>query len=136
MLWNPPAALGSTALLAWVGVALFAFFSSFALYAIPHAALGAELSPDSHQRTRLFGAKQISFTFGMLVAFGAIQMAMNATTPRTAAGGMALPGALAAAVLLAITPLAIASRPPGATAASACRPGCATSWATAPRAFS
>jgi GPH family glycoside/pentoside/hexuronide:cation symporter len=107
MLWNPPAMDSSWLLLAWVGVGLFAFFSSFALYAIPHAALGAEMSPDSHQRTRLFGAKQISFTFGMLCAFGAIDMAMNADTPRTAAGGMAVPGALIAAALLAVTPLLI-----------------------------
>jgi Na+/melibiose symporter-like transporter len=107
MLWNPPVAWSPPALLVWVGVALFAFFSSFALYAIPHQALGAEMSADSHQRTRLFGAKQISFTFGMLLAFAAIQAAMNAAAPRTATGGLAVPGALVAALLLAITPLTI-----------------------------
>lgn len=110
MLWNPPAAWSPTAVLAWVALALFAFFSAFALYAIPHAALGAELSADSHQRTRLFAAKQISFTFGMLLAFGAIQLAMNAAEPRAAAGTMAVPGALIGAALLAITPLAIRER--------------------------
>ena len=107
MLWNPPMGWAPTALLAWVGVGLFAFFSAFALYAIPHAALGAELSTDSHQRTRLFGVKQVSFTFGMLLAFGAIQSAMNADAPRAAAGSLALPGALIAVALLAVTPLTI-----------------------------
>ncbi|MBX3028197.1 MFS transporter [bacterium] len=110
MLWNPPAAWPPGALLAWVALALFMFFTAFALYAIPHAALGAELSADSHQRTRLFGAKQISFTFGMLLAFGAIQLAMNAPEPRAAAGAMAVPGALVGAGVLAITPLAIRER--------------------------
>jgi GPH family glycoside/pentoside/hexuronide:cation symporter len=105
MLWNPPLALAAGPQLAWVGVALLAFFSAYAFYAIPHAALGAELSSDSHQRTRLFAAKQISFTLGMLLAFGAIQMAMNAPDPRAAAGAMAVPGTLAAVALLAVTPL-------------------------------
>lgn len=107
MLWNPPLALSTWTLSLWVAVALLAFFSAYAAYAIPHAALGAELSADSHQRTRLFASKQISFTLGMLLAFGAIQAAMNAPDPRAAAGAMALPGALAAVALLAVTPLAI-----------------------------
>ncbi|MDX2166712.1 MAG: MFS transporter [Deltaproteobacteria bacterium] len=106
MLWTPPH-LGTAAMIAWAAVSLFVFFTAFALYAVPHAALGAELSPDSHQRTRLFGARQMSFTLGMLLAFGAIQVAMNAAEPRAATAMLALPGALAAIALLAVTPLAI-----------------------------
>jgi len=123
MLWRPPHALGQVGLFIWVGVALFIFFSAFALYAIPHAALGAEMSPDSHERTRLFGGKQISFTLGILVAFAAIQAAMNAEVPRTAAGNMALPSALGAIVLLAITPLVIADLKGGASGGQGLRGG-------------
>jgi glycoside/pentoside/hexuronide:cation symporter, GPH family len=47
MLWTPPGGLGTAPLIAWAAVALFIFFSAFAMYAIPHAALGAEMSPDS-----------------------------------------------------------------------------------------
>jgi GPH family glycoside/pentoside/hexuronide:cation symporter len=43
----------------------------------------------------------------MLVAVAAIQAAMNAAAPRAATAGMVLPAALAAAALLAITPLAL-----------------------------
>ncbi|MFN8641108.1 MAG: MFS transporter [Candidatus Binatia bacterium] len=111
MLWNPPAALPTSLLSLWAGVALLGFFSAYALYAVPHAALGAELSPDSHQRTRLFGAKQISFTLGMLLAFAAIHVAMNAPDPRAAAGRMAVPSAVLAAALLAVTPWAIREPP-------------------------
>lgn len=107
MLWNPPAALGTRALIAWAALGLFVFHSAFALYTIPHIALGAELSNDSHQRTRLFGVRQISFTLGMLVAFAAIQVAMNAAAPREATARMAIPAALGAAMLLAITPLTV-----------------------------
>lgn len=107
MLWNPPATFAETGLVVWSALALFVFQTAFALYTIPHAALGAELSTDSHERTRLFGAKQISFTIGVLLAFGGIQMAMNATDPRTAAGWMAVPASLVVIAGLAITPVLI-----------------------------
>jgi GPH family glycoside/pentoside/hexuronide:cation symporter len=110
MLWSPPQGLSTAALIGWSAVALFIFFGAFALYTIPHAALGAELSPDSHERTRLFGARQVSFTAGMLLAFGAIQMAMNAEAPRLATARMAVPAALAAVVLLALTPIFLRER--------------------------
>src|SRR5262245_30136761 len=62
MLWRPPEALSGGALTIWLVIAMLAFHTAFALYTIPHIALGAELSPDSHERTRLFGARQMSFT--------------------------------------------------------------------------
>ncbi|MET0390219.1 MAG: MFS transporter, partial [Polyangiales bacterium] len=43
--------------LAYILVALTLFFTSVTLFEIPHAALGAEMTSDSHQRTRLFSAK-------------------------------------------------------------------------------
>jgi GPH family glycoside/pentoside/hexuronide:cation symporter len=107
LLWNPPEALSPGATIVWVGVALFAFFTGIAAYAIPHAALGAEVSSDSHQRTRLFGVKQVSFTLGLLLAFVAIQQAMNAATPRQTTAALALPAALLAIGFLAITPLTV-----------------------------
>ncbi len=107
MLWTPPAALGTAAHIAWAAVALFIFYSAFATYAIPHAALGAEMSADSHQRTRLFGARQMSFTAGMLLSFGAIQVAMNSDSARATTALLALPSALVAIAVLAITPLLI-----------------------------
>jgi GPH family glycoside/pentoside/hexuronide:cation symporter len=110
MLWNPPLAWTGTPLIAWAAAGLFVFFSAFALYAIPHAALGAELSPDSHQRTRLFGVRQAGFTVGMLLAFAAIQAAMNATAPRSTTARMVIPTGLAAVAVLAITPLALRER--------------------------
>jgi GPH family glycoside/pentoside/hexuronide:cation symporter len=107
MLWLSPHALGPGALTVWVGVALLVFFTAFDLYTLPHLALGAELSTDSHQRTRLFAARQMSFTAGMLLAFGAIQIAMNAEDARLAARELALPAAGLAALVLLVTPLAL-----------------------------
>ena len=107
MLWRAPEALGPGALVAWAGAALFVFYGAFALYTIPHAALGAELSRDSDERTRLFAGRQMAFTVGILIAFAGIQFVMNADDARTAAAGLAIPSVLAAALLLAWTPLAI-----------------------------
>jgi GPH family glycoside/pentoside/hexuronide:cation symporter len=43
--------------LGYILVSLTLFFTSVTLFEIPHGALGAELTTDSHQRTRLFSAK-------------------------------------------------------------------------------
>jgi len=116
LLWVPPLSLGAPALVAWTAVALLLFHTAFALYTIPHAALGAELSADTHERTRLFGARQISFTLGMLLAFGVMQIAMNADDPRSATATIAIPVALAAVLLLLATPLLVREPARGAVA--------------------
>jgi GPH family glycoside/pentoside/hexuronide:cation symporter len=107
MLWTMPRALAGNTQIAWLAVALFVFYTAFDLYTLPHAALGAELSRDPHERTRLFGVRQMSFTIGMLLAFGAIQVAMNAEDPRGIAAKIAIPAALVSVVMLAITPLVL-----------------------------
>jgi Na+/melibiose symporter-like transporter len=107
MLWLVPSTLSGPLLIAWIAVALFVFFTAFDLYTLPHMALGAELSTDSHERTRLFAARQMSFTVGILLAFGGIQIAMNAEDPRLAAAELAIPAALVAAIVLAVTPWAL-----------------------------
>ena len=107
MLWTAPRSLDGNAQIAWIAVALFIFYTAFDLYTLPHAALGAELSRDPHERTRLFGVRQMSFTIGMLAAFGAIQVAMNAEDPRAMAAELAIPAALIAVAMLAITPLVL-----------------------------
>jgi GPH family glycoside/pentoside/hexuronide:cation symporter len=107
LLWSPPASLSQALTLVWVGVMLFGFFTGFALYAVPHAALGAEMSSDSHERTRLFAVRQVGFTVGILLAFVGMQQAMNAAAPRQATAAMALPAVLIAAALLAVTPLVV-----------------------------
>jgi GPH family glycoside/pentoside/hexuronide:cation symporter len=43
--------------LGYILVTLTVFFTSVTIFEIPHSALGAEMTTDSHQRTRLFSAK-------------------------------------------------------------------------------
>ncbi len=120
MLWDPPEAFGSPPSPLWIGAGLFIFYTAFTLYMVPHLALGAELSSDSHQRTRVFGSRQIGFTLGMFAAFGAIQVATNAADVRATTAQLAFTTALAAIAVLAITPLVI--RDPAARG----RPGAAS----------
>ena len=49
----------------------------------------------------------MSFTVGILLAFGGIQVAMNAEDPRLAAAELAIPAAFVAALVLAVPPLAL-----------------------------
>jgi GPH family glycoside/pentoside/hexuronide:cation symporter len=53
--------------LGYILFGVLAFFTSCAIFEIPHGALGLEMSPDPHERTRLFSAKSF---LGNLFAMG------------------------------------------------------------------
>jgi GPH family glycoside/pentoside/hexuronide:cation symporter len=109
MLWMSPAALPAGWLTAWVALALFAFYSAFTAYVIPHFALGAELSDDYHDRSRVYATRAASFTLGMLPAFAAMQLVNNAEDPRAAAAAVALGGAVVGTLIL-LAPLRVPER--------------------------
>lgn len=69
MLWSPPADLSETQLLVWVVVSVLGFYTAFTIYVIPQMALGLELSPSPHERSRVFAGRQVTLTLGMLGAF-------------------------------------------------------------------
>ena len=52
----------------WMMIAILSFYSAITLFNVPHMALGAELSEDYHERTRLFGVRHIGFTFGSILS--------------------------------------------------------------------
>ena len=110
MVWSPPALTGA-ALTAWVTIALLAYYTAFTAYGVPHQSLGAELSQDHHERSRIFGVHNASFTLGMMCAFGGMQYVMNAPDPRAAASWLALPAVGVVALVLLIPPLLIRERP-------------------------
>ena len=109
-IWNPPQ-LGSGATTAWVCASVVLFYVCFTGYNVPHFALGAELSPSPHGRTRLYGARQGVETVGMLLAFGVMQVVSEAESPRATALGVTALIALAAGLLLLGTPLLLRERP-------------------------
>ena len=53
LLFNPPAGLSQAALFGWAVASMVAVRAVLALFAIPHTALGAELSTDYAERTQI-----------------------------------------------------------------------------------
>lgn len=74
VLWAPPAELSGGLLILWFGVAYLLFFTAFTALGVPHAALGAELSLDYRERTRVFAWRRIMFGLGAIVAMGALSL--------------------------------------------------------------
>jgi GPH family glycoside/pentoside/hexuronide:cation symporter len=68
--WSPPAALTGNALALWIAAAVFAFYTAFTLFEVPHMALGAELTQHRRDRVRVFGVRQFASTLGLFAAFG------------------------------------------------------------------
>jgi len=72
MLWAPPAVLVGRALVLWTAGALFVFYTAIAMLETAHAALGAELTDDYHERTRVFGLRRAVFGVGTLASVAAL----------------------------------------------------------------
>jgi GPH family glycoside/pentoside/hexuronide:cation symporter len=111
MLWRPPESFAAGTTIAWCGLALFAFYTAFTLYVIPHQSLGAELSLDYHERSRVFGTRHVAFVTGMMLAFGAMHVLRTAESPRSATGLLAVASVLVAAALALVPVLLLRERP-------------------------
>jgi len=90
-MWSPPRALAGAALTGWIAVSVFAFYTAYTLFEVPHMALGAELTHDARSRIRVFGARQILRTLGLLGA-GALGAGLleSPADPRATAFWLAL----------------------------------------------
>ena len=55
MIWAPPADFSGALLVGWMVLALLVYETASTAFLIPHGALGMELTPGYHERTRLFG---------------------------------------------------------------------------------
>ena len=98
--WSPPAALAPARLSLWMGAAMLVYFTSLTLCRMPHEALGAELSRDYHERSRVFGVKRAAFGIGALLVFAALSALADAADPRALALGLAGGAGLGCAALL------------------------------------
>jgi sugar (glycoside-pentoside-hexuronide) transporter len=82
MMWAPPESLSSGALLAWMAVAIIGFYALMTLVNVPHQSWGAELSPDYHERTRVFGARLLLLNLGAFTAVGCLIVIIGADDVR------------------------------------------------------
>jgi Na+/melibiose symporter-like transporter len=108
LLFHPPAGLSSLALFGWATALLVAVRALLATFAIPHSALGAELSTDYDERTRIAGDRTVMAWLGGILlpafAYTAIFTAGGASgDPRLAADNYLPYALLSAGVILAST---------------------------------
>ncbi|MDH5737357.1 MAG: MFS transporter [Gammaproteobacteria bacterium] len=67
-LFSPPEGLGEMGLFIWLTLFAVLTRGAMTLYHVPHLALGAEMTEDFHERTRIVAYRQFFGTFGSLAA--------------------------------------------------------------------
>ncbi len=78
MLFSPPTEMGTFGLTIWMAVGVIGFYSAITLFNVPHMSLGAELTTNYHERSRLFGLRHAAFTLGSILALASMQIFINA----------------------------------------------------------
>ena len=73
-IWSPPLALGKAQLVVWMAVALLFYETASTAFWVPHGAAGMELTPNHHERTRLWGWRHVIGVAGMLLGLGSLQI--------------------------------------------------------------
>jgi GPH family glycoside/pentoside/hexuronide:cation symporter len=71
-LWSPPVDVSPTMVVVWVAAFLWLFYTTQTCFSIPHISLGAELSADPHERTRVSGARVAADIFGIVPAIAVL----------------------------------------------------------------
>jgi GPH family glycoside/pentoside/hexuronide:cation symporter len=78
MAWSPPASLEGTQLVLWMAVAVFGFYSAMTIFIVPHLSLGAELTPDYHDRSRIYGVRHVVWSVGSVLALVGMTLLLRA----------------------------------------------------------
>ena len=77
MVFAPPVSLSPDELVIWMAVAIVGFYSAMTLFLVPHLSLGAELSDNYHERSRMFGARHAAYIIGSIVSLASLQLLIN-----------------------------------------------------------
>jgi GPH family glycoside/pentoside/hexuronide:cation symporter len=110
MVWSPPRGLSEAGLVAWLAVAMFGFYAAFTAYSVPHQSLGAELTTNHHDRSRIFGSRHAFWMLSMMLAFGAMEFVDGASDPRAQAVWFTSILAIVAVIVLLVPPLRLPER--------------------------
>ena len=112
MIFAAPTGLTGAPLAAWMAVAVIGFYSVMTVFFVPHLSLGAELSTNYHERSRLFGYRHGFYTLGYIACLFTMQWLIGAEAEgndaaRRGALASSLPAcaAMAALVLFAVAKL-------------------------------
>ena len=77
MVFSPPDTLSEQGLIIWMAVAVIGFYSAMTLFFVPHLSLGAEISDDYHERSRLFGMRHSAYIIGSILSLISLQLLIN-----------------------------------------------------------
>src|SRR5262245_54278157 len=81
------------------------------VFIIPHTALGAELTDNYHDRTRIFGGRHIGWTLGSFAAIGGLFALNSASDVRFTVTALAVGAGIVTAVLVVWTVYRLRERP-------------------------
>ena len=90
MIWYQPVELSVQFSSLWVAVAVLLFCSAMTAFNVPHHSLGAELSPNYHERTKVFGVRHMVWNCGSLLALLAMHQLIVGNNPKKDAFDIAL----------------------------------------------
>ena len=82
-IWSPPSMLSSTMLVVWMATTLLLYETASTAFFVPHGALGVELSPNYHERTRLYGYSHMIGIFGVAAGLLSLYLMNQAEDKRT-----------------------------------------------------
>ena len=116
MIFAPPPALTGGWLAAWMAAAIIGFYSVMTVFFVPHLSLGAELSTNYHERSRLFGYRHGFYTLGYISCLVTMQWLIGAEAEgdqavRRWALVLSLPACAAMAALVLFAVLKLRERP-------------------------
>ena len=116
MLSAPPTDLSNTMLVVWMGVAIIGFFSAQTMFIVPHMSLGAELTDDYHERTKIFAARHAGWIAGYIFALGTMYFLIIAESQsqeavRALSAEQSLYAALFAGMCLLVCVMGLRERP-------------------------
>ena len=90
MIWYQPVELSVEFSSLWIAVAVLLFYSAMTAFNVPHHSLGAELSPNYHERTKVFGVRHMVWNCGSLLALLAMHQLIVGNNPKKDAFDIAL----------------------------------------------
>jgi GPH family glycoside/pentoside/hexuronide:cation symporter len=110
MLWAPPGFVTEATLVLWMGFAYLLYETAATAFYVPHGALGMELTPSYHERTRLFAYRHVIGSVGLGFGLGAVFLVRTAAEPRAMAFMVSLAGGLMVAAMIFYTALRVPER--------------------------
>ena len=90
MIWYQPVELSVEFSSLWIAVAVLLFYSAMTAFNVPHHSLGAELSSNYHERTKVFGVRHMVWNCGSLLALLAMHQLIVGNNPKKDAFDIAL----------------------------------------------